>query len=473
MIITPILDETEESQYEDHVRTTPTSPPPANDVQLQSNDTAQPNAADGDDAEDEATKTRTGRKRKELAYMIILHEYPLSIVEHEGFRRYSNALQPLFKVVSRNTIKNDIFKIYDEEKVKIMQLLEKHQGKIALTTDMWTSKQKKGYMVITSHFIDDSWILQSQIIRFMYVPCPYTAEVLSEALMECLLDWNIDGKISTITVDNCTTNDLMIKNTLEKLSSNSLLLGGDLFHMRCCAHILALIVKQGLEGIKGAIELIRNSVSYWKATPKRVEKFEEAARQLNIACTNKLVLDCETRWNSTYMMLNISIKYQRVFTLLKQREPQYKYFPGEEDWSLGTEMCDKLKIFYNFTEKFSGVKYPTTNLFFPSICEIRLSLNEWSKSKFDVIREMASGMIEKFQEYWMVINGIMAVAIMLDPRFKMKLIQFYFPQIYGPSFADFEMTRVSNLCFDLAKEYELKVFADKSIGQSDFSSTSR
>lgn len=63
MIITPILDETEESQYEDHVRTTPTSPPPANDVQLQSNDTAQPNAADGDDAEDEATKTRTGRKR--------------------------------------------------------------------------------------------------------------------------------------------------------------------------------------------------------------------------------------------------------------------------------------------------------------------------------------------------------------------------------------------------------------------------
>ncbi|XP_026396612.1 zinc finger BED domain-containing protein RICESLEEPER 2-like [Papaver somniferum] len=376
MIITPILDETEESQYEDHVRTTPTSPPPANDVQLQSNDTAQPNAADGDDAEDEATKTRTGRKRsivwghfkkkkirgedkavcdhcnkilggkrnhgtkhlhdhmkrcprlkqtdirqavltpsrkkdvrnqlttynfdqsvarKDLAYMIILHEYPLSIVEHEGFRRYSNALQPLFKVVSRNTIKNDIFKIYDEEKVKIMHLLEKHQGKIALTTDMWTSKQKKGYMVITSHFIDDSWILQSQIIRFMYVPCPHTAEVFSEALMGCLLDWNINGKISTITVDNCTTNDLMIKNTLEKLSSNSLLLGGDLFHMRCCAHILALIVKQGLEGIKGAIELIRNSVSYWKATPKRVEKFEEAAGQLNIACTNKLVLDCETR----------------------------------------------------------------------------------------------------------------------------------------------------------------------------------
>ncbi|KZV58677.1 hypothetical protein F511_24318 [Dorcoceras hygrometricum] len=38
--------------------------------------------------------------RKELAIMITLHEYPLSIVDHVGFRRYSCALQPLFKVVS-------------------------------------------------------------------------------------------------------------------------------------------------------------------------------------------------------------------------------------------------------------------------------------------------------------------------------------------------------------------------------------
>ncbi|KAM2714683.1 hypothetical protein FF1_043223 [Malus domestica] len=32
--------------------------------------------------------------RKELAYMIILHEYPLSIVDHLGFKRFCNSLQP-------------------------------------------------------------------------------------------------------------------------------------------------------------------------------------------------------------------------------------------------------------------------------------------------------------------------------------------------------------------------------------------
>jgi hypothetical protein len=43
--------------------------------------------------------------RKELAAMITLHEYPLCIVEHIGFRRFVSALQPLFKMVTRNTIR--------------------------------------------------------------------------------------------------------------------------------------------------------------------------------------------------------------------------------------------------------------------------------------------------------------------------------------------------------------------------------
>ena len=46
--------------------------------------------------------------RRKLAKMIILHEYPLRMVEHDGFREYSTTLQPLFKPVSRNTIKRHI-----------------------------------------------------------------------------------------------------------------------------------------------------------------------------------------------------------------------------------------------------------------------------------------------------------------------------------------------------------------------------
>ncbi|GMQ06568.1 hypothetical protein CsSME_00051105 [Camellia sinensis var. sinensis] len=276
--------------------------------------------------------------RKELSHAIILHEYPLSIVDHVGFKRYSAALQPLFKVPSRNTIKSDILKIYDYERVKTLSLVEHNKSRVAITTDMWTaSNQKKGFMAITAHFIDDSWTLQSRILRFIYVPCPHTKEVLCDTLLECLMDWNIDRKISTVTVDNCSTNDAMITMLMDKLSNSSLLLGGTLFHMRCCAHILNLIVKDGLDVIRVGVEKIRESVAYWTATPKRVEKFEETVNQLHIPHTKKLGLDCATRWNSTYLMLQTALLYKDVFSRLKIREPQYKTVPTEQEWEFARD----------------------------------------------------------------------------------------------------------------------------------------
>jgi hypothetical protein len=41
--------------------------------------------------------------RKELGAMMVLHEYPISMVDHAGFRRFVHALQPLFKIGTRNT----------------------------------------------------------------------------------------------------------------------------------------------------------------------------------------------------------------------------------------------------------------------------------------------------------------------------------------------------------------------------------
>ncbi|XP_023913078.1 zinc finger BED domain-containing protein RICESLEEPER 3-like [Quercus suber] len=96
------------------------------------------------------------KSRKELARMIILHEYNLSIVDHIGFRRYLTSLQSLFKMVCRNTIKKDITSIYDHEREKSMHEIEKNQSRIAITTDMWTSQNKRrGFMAVTANFFDD------------------------------------------------------------------------------------------------------------------------------------------------------------------------------------------------------------------------------------------------------------------------------------------------------------------------------
>ena len=89
---------------------------------------------------------------------------------------------------------------------------------------------------------------------------PHTVEVFSDNLMECLLDWNIDGKLCSSTVDNGIVNNAMVAILLDKLS-NSLLLNERLFHMRCCAHILNLIMKDGLDVISESIERIYKVLS--------------------------------------------------------------------------------------------------------------------------------------------------------------------------------------------------------------------
>jgi hypothetical protein len=93
------------------------------------------------------------------------------------------------------------------------------------------------------------------------------------------------------------------------------MLEGSLLHMRCAAHILNLIVKDGLDVIQPAIKKIHDSVAFWTATPKRLEKFEEMAKFVKVSLVHKLGLDCKTRWNSTYKMLSIAIPYEPILTV--------------------------------------------------------------------------------------------------------------------------------------------------------------
>jgi hypothetical protein len=128
----------------------------------------------------------------------------------------------------------------------------------------------------------------------------------------------------------------------------------------------------------------------------------------------------------------------------------------KDDWDFARELCDRLKIFYDATELLSGTNYATTNLFFPKICGIYLSIEKCWTSFIPKVEEMSVLMKEKFRKYWLDVHVLMEVATILDPRYKLKFMKAFYNTIYGEesSVTESEVCRVRSLLYELVLEYQ-------------------
>jgi hypothetical protein len=90
--------------------------------------------------------------RDKLARMFIKHKYPFSMAEHEGFIDFMQTVQPQFTIPGWMTLRNNSVKLYGKLKlIEMAKMAQVHH--IGLTTDLWTSSDLTGYMVITVHYI--------------------------------------------------------------------------------------------------------------------------------------------------------------------------------------------------------------------------------------------------------------------------------------------------------------------------------
>ena len=88
---------------------------------------------------------------------------------------------------------------------------------------------------------------------------------------------------------------------------------GDLFHVRCAAHVLNLIVKNYLEVIDGVINDIRESLECIKGSTSTKEKFEEVIVVMGIDYGSRPTLNVPTHWNTTCDMLESTLHLDKPF----------------------------------------------------------------------------------------------------------------------------------------------------------------
>ncbi|KAH9779204.1 BED-type domain-containing protein [Citrus sinensis] len=268
-------------------------------------------------------------------------------------------------------------------------------------------------------------------------------------IVACLQDWGIE-RFFAITVDNATANDIAVGYVTMQLLSwrndDALVLAGQYMHVRCCAHILNLIVVSGLGELHASVTVIRNAVKYVRSSSMRLRTFKQCAEQVN--CPKGIVvLDCPTRWNSTYLMLMTALKFQAAFDRMAEVDKPYEaYFaekennvrrvgpPGPDDWESAERIVKFLKVFYDATLLFSASLSVTSNLCYDTIGLIESSLTALQESTDPWVSSMAYSMREKFDKYWEStgkINKMLIIASILDPRAKMDFAKHIFEIIFG------------------------------------------
>ena len=100
-------------------------------------------------------------------------------------------------------------------------------------------------------------------------------KILGKAWLNAWLNGGMD-RVMAVTVDNASNNDGgvgYLRRQQNKTASN--ISKGKYIHMRCAAHILNLIVQDGLKEVDISLKRVRAAVRYIRNGGSRLVKFKE------------------------------------------------------------------------------------------------------------------------------------------------------------------------------------------------------
>jgi hypothetical protein len=203
-------------------------------------------------------------------------------------------------------------------------------------------------------------------LNFYLIP-NHKGDTIREMILSCILEWGIHN-IFAITIDNATTNDAALEHVKKRTcSKEGTILESESMHMRCCAHILNLIVAEGLKEVDDSVVRVRSAVKYVMSSPIKFEKFKVCIEREQLDFKGLLCLDVPTRWNSTFFMLEGAEKYRTAFQLMQEFDKNITTTLNKEknekkglrpptffDWNRIKIFLKFLKLFYDATMQISG-----------------------------------------------------------------------------------------------------------------------
>ena len=129
--------------------------------------------------------------------------FPLYILQNRFFREFIFACEPGFRIPCDKTAKQLIHEAYNWSLEQLNSLLRSSVTSIHLTTDLWTSKSRHGYLGIMVTWLSSDLKFREALLSCDYLPYPHTGKVISaEGLFRLISRWRLKTSIFTIATDN-------------------------------------------------------------------------------------------------------------------------------------------------------------------------------------------------------------------------------------------------------------------------------
>ena len=153
-----------------------------------------------------------------------------------------------------------------------------------------------------------------------------------------------------------------------------------------------------LEQVKSIIAKVHETLDFLNSSEARLKRFGELISQYNVQ-ERKLVLECKIHWNSTYDMLDCSIKFRKVFLRYPLHDHNYDCCTNDDKWEKIEKLLQVLKVFKDTTNIISSSEYPISNLLLSEVHRIKVLLDKKFEFPDDFVRSMVQNMKQKFDKY--------------------------------------------------------------------------
>ncbi|GBM98927.1 hypothetical protein AVEN_201370-1, partial [Araneus ventricosus] len=232
--------------------------------------------------------------------------------------------------------------------------------------DTWTTIANEAILAVTGHFMYCNKLI-SPLLAALKVEGSQNAGKIATVIHETLEGMDCRKKVVTIVTDNLQS--MIYAAEILKIK-----------HLPCFAHTLNLVMTDAFKitEFEILINKCKKIVSFFKHSTLASDTLKSIQKECNKKQL-KLVQQVDTRWNSTFYMLERIRVIRNELTLAISKCEKAPPNLSAEEYKMIEEIEKMLEPFEVATNLVSGEEYPSLSIILPIIKGLSLKLVELEK----------------------------------------------------------------------------------------------